>query len=148
MTKTADANKNINLSMIAILDGWALTILAIVWQVAIKDATYTPRLDFIEGELTKRAQEKFAEQNPVTVDDNQTMDFINNYLDQEDSAFLGFMLFVPIVLVGIWSGAAVIGFAIFGLIIIMFTGFVSWINLTFVIAAALIGLVIAALIRK
>ena len=46
------ANKNINLSMIAILAGWALTILAIVWQVAIKDATYTSRLDFIEGELT------------------------------------------------------------------------------------------------
>jgi len=52
MTKTADATKNINISLIAILAGWALTILAIVWQVAIKDATYTSRLDFIEAELT------------------------------------------------------------------------------------------------
>ena len=54
MTKTqiAVANKNINLSIIAILAGWGLTIAAIVWQVAVKDATYTSRLDFIEGELT------------------------------------------------------------------------------------------------
>jgi len=54
MTKiqTAAATKNINMSLIAILAGWALTILAIVWQVAIKDATYTSRLDFIEAELT------------------------------------------------------------------------------------------------
>ena len=46
------ANKNINFSMIAILAGWGLTILAIVWQVAIKDATYTSRLNTIETELT------------------------------------------------------------------------------------------------
>jgi septal ring factor EnvC (AmiA/AmiB activator) len=51
-TQTAVVNKNINISLIAILAGWALTILAIVWQVAIKDATYTSRLDFIESELT------------------------------------------------------------------------------------------------
>lgn len=51
-TQTADATKNINISLIAILAGWGLTILAIVWQVAIKDATYTSRLDFIESELT------------------------------------------------------------------------------------------------
>tara|TARA_R110000851_G_scaffold15422_3_gene51008 strand:- start:470 stop:781 length:312 start_codon:yes stop_codon:yes gene_type:complete len=51
-TQTADATKNINISLIAILAGWGLTILAIVWQVAIKDATYTSRLDFIEAELT------------------------------------------------------------------------------------------------
>ena len=52
MTKTADATKNINISLIAILAGWGLTILAIVWQVAIKDATYTSRLRTIETELT------------------------------------------------------------------------------------------------
>ena len=54
MTKTqiVDATKNINISLIAILAGWGLTILAIVWQVAIKDATYTSRLEFIEAELT------------------------------------------------------------------------------------------------
>jgi len=52
MTKTADATKNINISLIAILAGWSLTILTLVWQVAIKDATYTSRLDFIESELT------------------------------------------------------------------------------------------------
>jgi septal ring factor EnvC (AmiA/AmiB activator) len=46
------ANKNINFSMVAILAGWGLTILAIVWQVAIKDATYTSRLNTIETELT------------------------------------------------------------------------------------------------
>ena len=51
-TQTAVVNKNINISLIAILAGWALTILAIVWQVAIKDATYTSRLEFIEAELT------------------------------------------------------------------------------------------------
>jgi|5_EtaG_2_1085323.scaffolds.fasta_scaffold12177_2 septal ring factor EnvC (AmiA/AmiB activator) len=51
-TQTAVANKNINMSLIAILAGWSLTILTLVWQVAIKDATYTSRLDFIEGELT------------------------------------------------------------------------------------------------
>jgi len=54
MSKNQDmtANKNINFSMIAILVGWGLTILAIVWQVAIKDATYTSRLKTIETELT------------------------------------------------------------------------------------------------
>jgi len=50
--QTVDATKNIDITLISILTGWALTILAIVWQVAIKDATYTSRLDFIEGELT------------------------------------------------------------------------------------------------
>jgi len=54
MSKNSDmtANKNINFSMVAILAGWGLTILAIVWQVAIKDATYTSRLNTIETELT------------------------------------------------------------------------------------------------
>jgi len=54
MSKNQDmtANKNINFSMVAILAGWGLTILAIVWQVAIKDATYTSRLNTIETELT------------------------------------------------------------------------------------------------
>ena len=54
MTKiqTAAATKNINISLVAILAGWALTILAIVWQVAIKDATYTSRLRTIAAELT------------------------------------------------------------------------------------------------
>ena len=47
-------------------------------------STSNERKEFIEGELTKRAQEKFAEENPVTVDGNQTMDFINNYIDQEN----------------------------------------------------------------
>tara|TARA_S200002703_G_scaffold155624_1_gene159986 strand:+ start:632 stop:943 length:312 start_codon:yes stop_codon:yes gene_type:complete len=50
--QTAAASKNINISMIAILVGWGLTIAAIVWQAAVKDATYTSRLDFIESELT------------------------------------------------------------------------------------------------
>ena len=51
-TQTVSATKNINISMIAILVGWGLTIAAIVWQAAVKDATYTSRLDFIESELT------------------------------------------------------------------------------------------------
>ena len=50
--QTVAASKNINISMIAILVGWGLTIAAIVWQAAVKDATYTSRLDFIESELT------------------------------------------------------------------------------------------------
>ena len=41
-----------NFNTLAILIGWGLTIAAIIWQVAIKDATYTSRLDFIEAELT------------------------------------------------------------------------------------------------
>lgn len=45
-------NKKINVNTPAILIGWGLTILAIVWQVAIKDATYAGRLNMIEGELT------------------------------------------------------------------------------------------------
>ena len=52
MSKTVNVSKNMNLSMIAILIGWGLTIVAIVWQIAVKDATYTSRLDFIESELT------------------------------------------------------------------------------------------------
>ena len=51
-TQTAAASKSNNFSMAAILAGWGLTILAIVWQVAIKDATYTSRLSAIESELT------------------------------------------------------------------------------------------------
>ena len=41
-----------NFNTLAILIGWGQTIAAIIWQVAIKDATYTSRLDFIEAELT------------------------------------------------------------------------------------------------
>jgi 3-dehydroquinate dehydratase len=41
-----------NYSTLAILIGWGLTIVTIIWQVAIKDATYTSRLNFIEAELT------------------------------------------------------------------------------------------------
>jgi len=54
MSRNQDTSvsKSMNFSMIAILAGWALTILAIVWQVAIKDATYTSRLRTIETELT------------------------------------------------------------------------------------------------
>ena len=54
MSRNQDTSvsKSMNFSMIAILVGWALTILAIVWQVAIKDATYTSRLSTIEAELT------------------------------------------------------------------------------------------------
>ena len=39
-----------NFNTLAILVGWGLTIAAIIWQAAIKDATYTSRLDFIEAE--------------------------------------------------------------------------------------------------
>ena len=40
-----------NFSTIAIIAGWGLTILAVIWQVAMKDATYSIRIDQIEEEL-------------------------------------------------------------------------------------------------
>jgi len=36
-----------------LLVGWALTIATIIWQVAVKDANYSMRLDSIESELTQ-----------------------------------------------------------------------------------------------
>ena len=38
-------------SLYAILVGWGLTIATILWQVAVKDASYSLRLDTIESEL-------------------------------------------------------------------------------------------------
>ena len=38
-------------STIAIFVGWGVTILAVIWQVAMKDAGYSHRLDDIEEEI-------------------------------------------------------------------------------------------------
>jgi len=38
---------------IAIFAGWGLTILAVIWQVAMKDAGYSHRLDQAEKEIVE-----------------------------------------------------------------------------------------------
>lgn len=38
-------------STIAIFVGWGATILAVIWQVAMKDAGYSHRLDDVEEEI-------------------------------------------------------------------------------------------------
>ena len=48
MTKTSTKP---NFPFVATLVGWGLTLIAIVWQFAIKDASYSLRLDSIEEEL-------------------------------------------------------------------------------------------------
>ena len=50
---TAVAAKRIDFVTMGLMAGWALTLITIVWQVAIKDATYTSRLDEIESDLNK-----------------------------------------------------------------------------------------------
>jgi hypothetical protein len=47
-------------------------------------ATSDERRDFINKELTKRAKEKFARENPVTVTGSQSMDFIKSFVDSEE----------------------------------------------------------------
>ena len=47
-----NAKKSIDMTMVTVLVGWAVTILAIVWQVAVKDANYTLRIDNIENQIT------------------------------------------------------------------------------------------------
>ena len=41
------------LGTIAIFVGWGLTILAVIWQVAMKDAGYSHRLDQVEEEIVE-----------------------------------------------------------------------------------------------
>lgn len=48
---TVVAAKNPNMTVIAILVGWALTIAAIIWQVAVKDANYSLRINNIEKQI-------------------------------------------------------------------------------------------------
>ena len=48
MTKETTTN---TLPWRATLIGWGLTIATILWQVAVKDASYSMRLDVIESEL-------------------------------------------------------------------------------------------------
>ena len=43
--------KKVDGSFASVLVGWLLTILAIVWQVAVKDASYSLRIDNIEKQL-------------------------------------------------------------------------------------------------
>ena len=38
-------------TLASVLVGWLLTILAIVWQVAVKDSNYSLRLDNIENQI-------------------------------------------------------------------------------------------------
>ena len=49
--KSKEVGSKRNLSTIAIMVGWGLTILAVIWQVAMKDAGYTHRLDEVEEEI-------------------------------------------------------------------------------------------------
>ena len=47
-----ETTKN-NITLYAVLVGWALTIASVLWQVAVKDANYSLRLNSIEAELTQ-----------------------------------------------------------------------------------------------
>tara|TARA_R100001510_G_C7612738_1_gene175763 strand:+ start:194 stop:472 length:279 start_codon:yes stop_codon:yes gene_type:complete len=49
---TKETAKN-NITIYAVLIGWGLTIASVLWQVAVKDANYSMRLDSIEAELTQ-----------------------------------------------------------------------------------------------
>jgi hypothetical protein len=48
----AREDKKYSLGTLAILAGWAVTILAVFWQVAMKDATYTNSIEELEKDLT------------------------------------------------------------------------------------------------
>ena len=43
--------KRFDAAFTSVLIGWLLTILAIVWQVAVKDANYSLRIDNIEKQI-------------------------------------------------------------------------------------------------
>jgi len=49
--KSKEVGSKKNLSMIAIIVGWGITILAVFWQVAMKDAGYSHRLNEVEEEI-------------------------------------------------------------------------------------------------
>ena len=41
----------LSMGTIAILAGWAFTILAVIWQVAMKDAAYAGSIEILEEEV-------------------------------------------------------------------------------------------------
>jgi len=49
--KSKEVGSKRNFPMIAIIVGWGMTILAVFWQIAMKDASYSHRLDEVEEEL-------------------------------------------------------------------------------------------------
>ena len=46
-------NRKPQIGTIAIFLGWALTLLTIIWQVAVKDATYTQKISQIERDVVE-----------------------------------------------------------------------------------------------
>ena len=49
--KSKEVGSKKNFPMIAIIVGWSITILAVFWQVAMKDAGYSHRLNEVEEEI-------------------------------------------------------------------------------------------------
>tara|TARA_R110002012_G_scaffold315299_1_gene529011 strand:- start:3626 stop:3919 length:294 start_codon:yes stop_codon:yes gene_type:complete len=49
---TKEVNRS-NVPFVATLVGWGLTLAAILWQVAVKDASYSLRLSTIEDDVEK-----------------------------------------------------------------------------------------------
>ena len=45
------ADKKSNIAVTSTFVGWGITIIALVWQVAVKDAQYTLRLSALESEV-------------------------------------------------------------------------------------------------
>jgi len=45
------SDKKSNMAVTGTLVGWGVTIMALVWQIAVKDAQYTLRLSALESEV-------------------------------------------------------------------------------------------------
>ena len=44
-------DKKSNLAVVSTFVGWVITLIALVWQVAVKDAQYSLRLESLESEV-------------------------------------------------------------------------------------------------
>ena len=56
---------------VATLVGWALTLLALVWQVAVKDATYSLEIETLKGDIRElEARVGVAEEFRVELQSN------------------------------------------------------------------------------
>lgn len=73
---------------------------------------------------------------------------LGNLLGQTEGLFWSFIIFVTIVLTGLFSGVATIIASAFALIVILFLGLTSILSLGIVISAMVIGLIVAHLVRR
>lgn len=88
------------------------------------------------------------ERNFIWQEIQKAVNPIYTYIGKEDSLVYGFLIFIAIICMSIWSATALVISTIFALILIFFTGLVSWINLTFVISALCVGIVIIFVLRS